>query len=72
MKKRNLKSLQVNKSTISNLNEMYGGARITRICPLPQITKTGCSQLMACDSIEACTANVCKTNELDTETRPIC
>lgn len=79
MKKKNLKSLNINKSTVSSLNQqnIRGGAyRSIFICPipvpLPQQTKTGCSQLMACDSIEACTAAVCKTNELDTETRPIC
>ena len=73
MKKKNLKNLHVNKSTVSNLNSLTGGALwITRFCPKPQQTETGCSQLAECDSIQICTANICKTNELDTQTRPIC
>ncbi|AXG70806.1 hypothetical protein KORDIASMS9_03052 [Kordia sp. SMS9] len=79
MKKKKLKNLSLTKSTVSHLNQKHiiGGARISIfICPipfpLPQQTETGCSQLMECDSVAACTANVCKTIELDTETRPIC
>ncbi|WP_430412857.1 hypothetical protein [Kordia sp.] len=79
MKKKNLKSLHVKKATISNLN-MYtisGGTdifitSIIRTIPIPQATATTCSKYMECDSIAACTAHVCKTNEFDTETRPIC
>lgn len=79
MKKKQLKSLNVKKSTISKLN-MYtlsGGTdiiitSIIRTIPIPQATATTCSKFMECDSIAACTANVCKTNEFDTETRPIC
>lgn len=78
MKKKNLKSLRVKKSTISSLNQQFiiGGtnpiAIMIRTIPIPQATVTGCSKFMECDSIAACTANVCKTNERDTETLPIC
>lgn len=78
MKKKNLKNLNVKKSTISSLNmqAVSGGTIpitiIIRTVPLPQATKTTCSRFMECDSIAACTAHVCKTDEFDTETRPIC
>lgn len=79
MKKKNLKSLYVKKATISKLtrNVISGGTdviitSIIRTIPKPQATETTCSKFMECDSIAACTANVCKTNEFDTETRPVC
>jgi hypothetical protein len=82
MKKKNLKTLRLAKSTISSLHTqtISGGTdsiliavkTIIRTIPIPQATVTGCSQFMECDSVAACTANVCKTNEVDTETRPVC
>ncbi|MBC8755940.1 hypothetical protein H2O64_14775 [Kordia sp. YSTF-M3] len=82
MKKKNLKTLRLTKSTISSLRTqtISGGTdsiiiavkTIIRTIPIPQATVTGCSQFMECDSVAACTGNVCKTNEVDTETRPVC
>ncbi|MCH2196970.1 hypothetical protein [Kordia sp.] len=78
MKKKNLKSLDLKKATISNLNtqEISGGTiiitfTIERPCPI-RITKTTCSGAAECNSMDICTATRCKTNEFDTETRPIC
>jgi hypothetical protein len=78
MKKKNLKSLRLQKSKVSRLNQqMIGGTDIIiiatlRRCPIPQQTVTTCSGAAECDSRQICTANICKTNELDTNTRPIC
>ncbi|WP_040559315.1 hypothetical protein U8527_10985 [Kordia algicida OT-1] len=81
MKKKSLKSLHVHKTTISNLNQqaISGGDIIViitlrRPCPIPvpQATVTTCSRFAECDSMQICTAAVCKTNELDANTRPIC
>ncbi|KAB8154921.1 hypothetical protein EZY14_003310 [Kordia sp. TARA_039_SRF] len=81
MKKKNLKSLRLQKSKVSRLNQhsVSGGdiiiiATLRRPCPVPvpQQTVTTCSGAAECDSRQICTANICKTNELDTNTRPIC
>ncbi|MEM6718932.1 MAG: hypothetical protein AAF611_06450 [Bacteroidota bacterium] len=79
MKKKSLKSLSLKKAKVSNLNQqgLTGGTDLsiffcTFPFPVPQRTKGGCSELVDCDSDVACTANVCKTIEFDTETRPIC
>ncbi|PTX62368.1 hypothetical protein C8N46_103468 [Kordia periserrulae] len=80
MKKKNLKSLRLQKSKVSHLNQhvVSGGDIIIiipsyrRICPEPQQTVTTCSGAAECDSMQICTANICKTNELDTNTLPIC
>jgi len=80
MKKKNLNSLCLKKSTVSSLNTkaIVGGTIFTlrKPCPipipLPQATVTTCSEFADCDSRQICTANRCKTNELDTETRPVC
>lgn len=78
MKKKKLKNLNVTKTTISSLNQhVIVGGDFTNIIVItfdmmPQATATTCSKAMDCDSIIACTANVCKTNERDTKTRPVC
>ncbi len=81
MKKKNLKTLNLTKSTISSLHTqtLSGGTdsiiaitSIIRTIPIPQATATTCSKFIECDSVAACTGNVCKTNEVDTETRPVC
>jgi hypothetical protein len=81
MKKKNLQTLRLKKSTVSSLNikAIKGGTIIITLrnsCPIPfpqpQETVTTCSQFAECDSRRICTAAVCKTFELDGETRPIC
>jgi hypothetical protein len=60
MKKRNLHSLQLRKSTISNLNSyaLKGGndqnQTVEDACQ--NKTHTTCSQLAKCDSVEICSA----------------
>jgi len=73
MKKKNLKNLSVKKSTISSLNQQSisgGTIQITIILrTLPPATVTGCSLLMACDSVELCPpADACKVKPIDTAT----
>lgn len=76
MKKKNLKNLNVKKSTISSLNQqtISGGTIATMIVirTIKEATATTCSKFMECDSIIACTANVCKPIETNTDTRPVC
>lgn len=77
MKKKNLKTLRLTKSTISSLHTqtISGGTNpisIIIIRTTQQATATGCSQLMECDSIIACPQTVLKTQLKNTETRPIC
>lgn len=71
MKKKNLKNLSVKKSTISSLNQQMisgGTIRITIILhTLPPATITGCSLLMACNSVDLCPPpDACKTPAIDT------
>ena len=73
MKKKNLKSLSVKKSTISNLNRediIAGLAANTRyvMCDIDPETNL-------CTVVFTCTHNSkghCVTNEVDDATRPIC
>lgn len=68
MKKKNLKSLSLKKSTISSLNTqaILGGDIIViltlrRPCPEPKPkTNTTCSEYAMCNSIDICTAHICK------------
>ncbi|WP_433991571.1 class I lanthipeptide [Kordia algicida OT-1] len=74
MKKKNLKNLSVNKSTISNLNKngVIGGARLTRYY---YQCGTGPQTIVCTEAGPECTYNSrerCKTNEVDYATRPIC
>ncbi|WP_046745040.1 hypothetical protein [Kordia zhangzhouensis] len=79
MKKRNLKSLQLQKTTISSLHSysVSGGtdvivdiATIIIIRTTDYATKTGCSQLAVCDSAEICPEGVRPTRFVDTDTKP--
>lgn len=79
MKKKNLKSLQLQKSTISSLHSytISGGTdsivdavTIVIIRTTDYQTKTGCSQLAACDSISICPKGVRLTQFVDTGTKP--
>lgn len=79
MKKKNLKSLQLQKSTISSLHTytVSGGTgsvvdatTIVIIRTTDYATKTGCSQLAVCDSLGICPQGVRPTNFVDTETKP--
>jgi hypothetical protein len=73
MKKKNLKTLSLTKSTISNLNlqTISGGTDITVIIrTIQEVTATGCSELMKCDSVAACPRGVAKTKFVDTDTNP--
>ncbi len=75
MKKKNLKTLSLTKSTISNLNlqTISGGTIvITDIVRtvLTEQTATGCSELMVCDSVAACPRGVAKTKFVDIDTKP--
>jgi hypothetical protein len=78
MKKKNLKTLRLAKSTISSLHAqtVSGGTDsiidITTIIIRDHLTVTGCSQLMACDSVAACPPTVGKTQFKDADTRPLC
>jgi len=67
MKKRNLHSLQLKKSTISNLNvhALTGGSRETHEDACKDKTATTCSQFAKCDSKQICTANICKPVNID-------
>ena len=68
MKKKNLNTLHLQKSTISSLNTqaITGGTMqtIEDACPKPDKTHTTCSQLAKCDSKEICSAN-CKPTQDD-------
>ncbi|WP_298516852.1 hypothetical protein [uncultured Kordia sp.] len=80
MKKKKLKNLNVNKSTISNLNKnVKGGAAAPNtlyfVCGTgPQTIFTCptayCSILSPCDTYNS--MNRCKTIEVDSNTIPIC
>lgn len=79
MKKKNLKSLKLTKSTISSFrsHSLSGGtdsvvdaATIIIVRTTDYATKTGCSLLMACDSVAACPQGVAKTRFVDTDTQP--
>lgn len=75
MKKKNLKSLQLKKATISSLHAktVSGGTdaiTIVIIRTTDFATKTGCSQLMVCDSVAACPQGVPKTKFVDIDTQP--
>ncbi|MGH1388347.1 hypothetical protein [Kordia sp.] len=76
MKKKNLKTLSLTKSTISSLNlqTISGGTvaiteAIRTIIDIEK-TATGCSELMVCDSMAACPKTVRKTQFKDTDTNP--
>ncbi|MEM6718933.1 MAG: class I lanthipeptide [Bacteroidota bacterium] len=68
MKKKNLNSLRLRKSTISSLNtqQIIGGDIIIIItlrppCPRPQPkTNTTCSEFTDCNSIDICSKGICK------------
>jgi putative flippase GtrA len=79
MKKKNLKSLQLQKSTISSLHSysVNGGtdvivdiATIVIIRTTDYATKTGCSQLAACDSISIYPQGVAHTKFVGPDTQP--
>ncbi|MBC8755938.1 hypothetical protein H2O64_14765 [Kordia sp. YSTF-M3] len=72
MKKKNLKTLSLTKATISNLQTISGGTDITIaiIRTIQEVTATGCSELMKCDSVAACPRGVGKTKFVDTDTNP--
>ncbi|MEM6718934.1 MAG: hypothetical protein AAF611_06460 [Bacteroidota bacterium] len=68
MKKKNLNSLRLQKSTISSLNlqNVMAGDIIVILtlrppCPKPKPrTVTTCSEFAECNSIDICTAHICK------------
>ncbi|KAB8154211.1 hypothetical protein EZY14_007170 [Kordia sp. TARA_039_SRF] len=79
MKKKNLKSLHLQKSTVSSLHSytITGGTdsvvdigTVIIIRTTDYATKTGCSQLAACDSISICPEGVGHTKFVDTDTKP--
>jgi len=79
MKKKNLKTLRLTKSTISSLHaySISGGTdsivdagTIIIIRTIQNVTATGCSQLMVCDSVAACPEGVAKTKFVDYDTNP--
>lgn len=74
MKKKNLKTLSLTKSRISNLNmqTISGGTDAITIIIRDYLTVTGCSELMDCNSVAACPPTVRKTQYKDAETRPLC
>lgn len=74
MKKKNLKSLQIKKSTVSNLNkdEILAGLAIRTYY---YQCGTGPETIACTQGGVECTYNSrerCKTNEVDYATRPIC
>ncbi len=75
MKKKNLKNLQLSKSTISDLTArtLHGGTvPITIIIQTVSdyVTVGGCSELMDCDSVAACPIGVPKTRFVRDDTKP--
>jgi hypothetical protein len=79
MKKKNLKSLQLQKSTISSLHSysVSGGtetivdiATVIIIRTTDYATRTGCSQFAVCDSISICPQGVAQTKFVNTDTQP--
>ncbi|WP_298423243.1 hypothetical protein [uncultured Kordia sp.] len=75
MKKKNLKNLNLRKSTISNLHAktIAGGTdaiTIVIVRTTDFATRTGCSKLMVCDSVAACPEGIPKTKFVDVDTRP--
>ncbi|AXG72431.1 hypothetical protein KORDIASMS9_04705 [Kordia sp. SMS9] len=79
MKKKNLKSLSLQKSTISSLHSysLSGGtdsivdvATIVIIRTTDYATKTGCSQFAVCDSVSICPEGVRPTKFVGPDTKP--
>ncbi len=79
MKKKNLKNLRLQKSTISSLHSyrISGGtdsvvnvATIVIIRTTDYATAGGCSELAACDSISICPKTIKYTQFVDTVTNP--
>ena len=75
MKKKNLKSLSLTKSTISSLTAktLNGGTDIFTIVigiATDYVTVKGCSQLAVCDSDGICPVGVPKTRFVDDGTKP--
>jgi len=75
MKKKNLKSLNLTKSTISSLTAktLNGGTDILTIVigiATDNATVKGCSQFAECDSEEICPVGVPKTRFVDVDTKP--
>jgi hypothetical protein len=75
MKKKNLKSLRLTKSTISSLTAktLNGGTDIFTIAigiAINYATIKGCSLLAVCDSDQICPAGVPKTRFVDIDTKP--
>lgn len=79
MKKKNLKSLQLQKSTVSSLHSytITGGTdsvvdigTVVIIRTTDYATKTGCSQLAVCDSVSICPEGVRPTQFVNTDTKP--
>lgn len=73
MKKKNLKNLSLNKSSISNLDAVSGGAASISvfICTGLTFFRT-CTVLTANDCGTYNSVNRCQTIEVDRFTRPIC
>ena len=76
MKKKNLKNLQLTKSTISNLDAytIAGGTdaiTIVIIRTTDFVTNTGCSDLLECNSETICPIDVLKTRFVDFDTKPV-
>jgi len=71
MKKKNLKTLHLTKSTISSLTAktLNGGTDVVRTAA-NVATVTGCSLLPACDSDGICPEGIPKTTFVDTGTKP--
>lgn len=75
MKKKNLKNLNLRKSTISSLHAktVSGGTDAITIIIIRTTdfaTKTGCSKLAVCDSEGICPVGVPKTRFVDIDTQP--
>ena len=71
MKKKNLKTLSLTKSTISNLNlQAISGGTDAITDAIVEKTATGCSGYMKCNSVNACPVGVAKTKFVDIDTKP--
>ncbi|WP_430412856.1 hypothetical protein [Kordia sp.] len=74
MKKKNLKSLHLTKSTISSLTAktLTGGTDVITIIirTTDYATVGGCSKLAVCDSEGICPVGVPKTRFVDIDTKP--